>query len=104
MATYWEKRALANTQEETRQNSPAEVVGDSGHDRDETPKNHGSGEVYGGFPDVIEEHVPISLRCRSQQRVWPRSRMKGGVRGNLHGDVSDIEDTQNCSELVPSEA
>ena len=68
---YREKRTLAETQEETRQKSTNKVTGNSGQDRDETPKDHTSGEVYGGFPDIIEEHIPVSLRCGSQQRSDP---------------------------------
>ena len=66
VSTYWKKRTLANTQEETGQESADKVVGNTGQDRDETPKDHTGGEVYGRFPNIIEEHVPISLRCRSQ--------------------------------------
>ena len=60
VVTYWEKRALANPQEETRQESPGKVVGNSSQSRDETPEGHGDGEVYGGFSNMVEEHVPIS--------------------------------------------
>ena len=59
MVTYWEKRALANAQEETRQESAGKAVGGSSQGRDETPEDHANGEVYGGFSDMIEEHVPI---------------------------------------------
>ena len=61
VVAYWEKRALADAQEETCQESADKVVGGSSQDRDETPKRHANGEVYGGFSDMIEEHVPISL-------------------------------------------
>jgi hypothetical protein len=57
--THWKKRTLANTQEEARQKSPGKVAGDPSQDRDETPKDHANGEVYGGFPDTIEEHIPV---------------------------------------------
>jgi hypothetical protein len=60
MVAYWEKRALANAQEETRHESADKVVGSSSQDGDETPKGHADGEVYGGPPNMIEEHVPIS--------------------------------------------
>lgn len=66
MVAYREKRALANAQEETRQESAGKVVGGSGQDGGETPKSHANGEVYGGFSNMIEEHVPISLWRRSQ--------------------------------------
>src|ERR1700742_5063059 len=56
VVTHWEKRALANTQKETRQESANKVVCDSGQDRDETPKGHANGEVHGRFSDVIEKH------------------------------------------------
>ena len=100
---YREECALTNTQEETRRKDTDEIVGNSCQDRDETPKSHTNGEVYGGFPNMVEEHVPISLRCRSQQKVRSGSRTKG-LRGNLHGNISDIEDTQDGCELVPGEA
>ena len=61
VATHWEKRALANTQEEARQESTSEVVGSSGQGGYKTPKGHADREVYGGFPEVVEEHVPIIL-------------------------------------------
>ena len=102
MVTHREKRALANSQEETRQKSASKVVGDSGQDGDETPKDHTNGEIYGRFPNIIEEHVPFSMWRRGQQNVRPGPRVKD-VRGNLHGDVPDIEDTQDGSELVSSE-
>lgn len=68
VATYWEKRGLANAQEETRQEGANKVVGSSSQGRDETPKAHADGEVYGGFSEMIKEHVPISPWRRSQQR------------------------------------
>jgi len=71
MVAYWEKRGLANAQEETRQESAGKVVGGSSQGRNETPKGHANGEVYGGFPNMIEEHVPISLWRKSQQKVRP---------------------------------
>ena len=46
VSTYWKKRTLANTQEETGQNDADEVVGGPNQDRDKTPKNHTDGEVY----------------------------------------------------------
>ena len=78
-------------------------MGSSSQDGDETPKGHTSGEVYRRFPDIIEEHVPISLRSRSQQKTQSISRMER-IRGNLHRDISDIEDTKDSGELVPNEA
>ena len=39
VVTYWEKRALTNTQEETRQKNADKVVGDSNQDGHETPKD-----------------------------------------------------------------
>ena len=59
MAAYREKCALADTQEETRQESAGKVVGGSSQDRYEAPKGHGNGEVYGGFSEMIEEYVPV---------------------------------------------
>ena len=59
IVAYWEKRALANAQEETRQESADKVVGNSSQNRDETPKGHADGEIYGGFSNVVEEHVPV---------------------------------------------
>jgi hypothetical protein len=59
LATHREKHALANTQEEARQKSPDKVVGNSGQDRDEIPKGHANGEVYGGFPHTIDERIPV---------------------------------------------
>ena len=59
--TYWEERALANTQEKTRQESADKIVGNTGQGRDETPKGHGDGKVYGRFSNMIEKHVPVSL-------------------------------------------
>ena len=41
------------------QRSPDRVVSNSGQDRDGTPKGHSIGEVYGGFPSMIEEHIPV---------------------------------------------
>jgi hypothetical protein len=35
------------------------AVGNSGQDRDEIPKGHANGEVYGGFPNMIEEYIPV---------------------------------------------
>ena len=103
VSTYREKRALANAQEKTRQESTNKIVGSTSQDGDETPKGHTSGEVYGRFPDIIEEHVPISLWSRSQQKTQSMSRMER-IRGNLHRDISDIEDTKDSGELVPNEA
>ena len=68
METHWEKRTLANTQEKARQESTGEVVSSSGQGRYKTPKGHADREVCGGFPEVVEEHVPIRLWCKSQQR------------------------------------
>ena len=59
VVTYWEKCRLANAQEETGQRHTDKVVSNSGQDRDEAPKSHASGDVYGWFPKVIEQHVPI---------------------------------------------
>ena len=101
MVTYWEKCRLGNAQEETGQHRADKVVSSSGQGRDEAPKSHASGEVYGGFPKTIKQHVPISSWRRSQQEGRPATHI-GLVRGNLHGDVSDIEDTQDGSKLVPS--
>ena len=42
-------------------------MGGSSEHRYKTPKDHADGEVYGGFPDMIEEHIPIVLRPGSQQ-------------------------------------
>ena len=103
VTTYRKKRALTNTQEETRQKSAGKAVGNSGQDRDETPKDRTGGEVDRGFPDTIEEHVPISLWPRIQQSVRSGSRTEG-VRGNLRGDIPDVEDTQDGVELVIGEA
>ena len=71
--TYWEKRTLANTQKEAGQESTDKVVGDSGQGRDKTPKGHTSGEVYGRFPEMIEEHVSVSSQRGSQHSVHFRS-------------------------------
>ena len=101
--TYWEKRTLANTQKEAGQESTDKVVGDSGQDRDKTPKGHTSGEVYGRFPEMIEEHVSVSSWRGSQLSVRSRSRTKD-VRWNLRGDISDVKNTQDGGELIPSEA
>ena len=68
MVAYWEKCALANAQEETRQESTDKVMGDSSQGSREAPKSRENGEVYGGFSEVIEEHVPISLSRRSQKK------------------------------------
>ena len=103
VSTYREKCTLANTQEETCQESTDEVMSDSSQDRDETPKGHTSGEVYRRFPNIIEEHVPISSRRRSQQKIRSGSRTED-PRRNLHGNIPDIKDTQDGGELVPSEA
>ena len=59
MVAYREKCALANAQEETRQESTGKVMGGPSQDRYEAPKGHENGEVYGGFSKMIEEHVPI---------------------------------------------
>ena len=61
VVTYWDERTLANTQEETRQESTDKIVGNTGQGRGETPKGHGNWKVYGRFPNMIEEHVPVSL-------------------------------------------
>ena len=73
VSTYWEKRTLANTQKEAGQESTDKVVGDSGQGRDKTPKGHTSGEVYRGFPEMIEEHVSVSSQRGSQRSVHSRS-------------------------------
>ena len=101
--TYRKKRAVTNTQEETRQKSAGKAVGNSGQDRDETPKDRTGGEVDGGFPDMIEEHVPIPLWPGIQQSVRSGSRTEG-VRGNLRGDIPGVEDTQDGVELLIGEA
>jgi hypothetical protein len=49
----------ANTQEKARQKSPDKVADNFSQDRDETSKGHANGEVYGGFPNTIEEHIPV---------------------------------------------
>ena len=58
MTTHREERAFTNPQEETRQDSVGKVAGNSGQGGYETPKERTSGEVYGGFPEIAEEHVP----------------------------------------------
>ena len=103
VSTYWVKCALANTQEEAGQESTGKVVGNSSQGRDETPKGHTSGEVYGRFPEMIEEHVSVSSWRGSQLSVRSRSRTKD-VRWNLRGDISDVKNTQDGGELIPSEA
>ena len=103
VTTYRKKRTLANTQEETRQKNADKVVGGSDQDTHETPKDNTGGEVNGGFPEPVEEHVPISSLSRIQQTVRAGSRTKD-IRGNLHGDIPDIEDTQNGVKLVISES
>ena len=59
MAAYREKCTLENAQEDTHQESAGKVMGGSSQDRHEAPKGHENGEVYGGFSEMIEEHVPI---------------------------------------------
>ena len=50
------KRANA---QEAHQKSPDKVAGNSSQDRDETTKGHANREVYGGFLNMTEEHIPI---------------------------------------------
>ena len=78
-------------------------MGDSSQDRDKTPNSHTRGKVYRRFPEMIEEHVSVSSRRGSQRSVPSRSWTKD-VRGNLHGDISDIKNTKDGGELVSSEA
>ena len=78
-------------------------MGNSGKNRDETPKGHTRRKVYRGFPEMIEEHVSVSSRRGSQRSVPSRPWTKD-VRGNLHGDISDIKNTKDRGELVSSEA
>ena len=103
MTTYRKKRTFANAQEETRQKNADKIVGDSDQDRHETPKDYTGGEVDGGFPEPVEEYVPISALSRIQQTVRSGSRTKD-IRGNLHSDIPDIEDTQSGVKLVISES
>ena len=49
----------AKAQEEAGQKSPDKVVGNSGQDKDETTKGYANGEAYGGFFNMIEEHIPV---------------------------------------------
>ena len=67
VTTHREERAFTNPQEETRQDSVDKVAGDSGQGRYETPKDRTSGEVYGGFPEMTEEHVPSKSRAESMK-------------------------------------
>jgi hypothetical protein len=39
--------------------SPDKGVSNSGQGGDGTSKGHSNGEVYGGFPNMIEEHIPV---------------------------------------------
>jgi hypothetical protein len=89
--THWEERAFVNTQEEAGQKSPGKVVSNSSQDRDETPKGHANRKVYGGFFNMIEEHIPVPRGAEVSRRS-ARSEIKG-VRRNLHGDISDVENT-----------
>jgi hypothetical protein len=71
VVTHGKKRALANTQEEARQKSHDKVVGNSSQDRDETPTGHANGEAYGGFPNMIEEHIPVPRGAEVNRRSKP---------------------------------
>ena len=59
-SAYRQKCTLANTQEEAGQECTGKGMGNSGQGRYETPSGHTSGEVYRGFPEMIEEHVSVS--------------------------------------------
>ena len=90
--THWKKRGFANPREEARQKSPNEVAGDSGQDGDWTPEGSCKREVDGGLLSMTEEHIPIPHGAKVSKKVRRRLEIKG-VRRNLHGDVSDVENT-----------
>ena len=52
---------------------------------------------------MIEEHVSVASWRRIQQKARFGSRAKD-VRGNLRGNIPNVEDTQSGVELAPSEA
>ena len=67
-----EESGLDETQQESDGNHVAEVLGVAGQGGDDTPQQHGNGDVDGGPRDAVDEHVGR----------------------HLHDDVADIQDTQ----------
>lgn len=75
------------------------LVCDTGQGGYHAPYDHAAREVYGRLPDPVQKHVP-SQTCEHRRELW----RVGSLRGYLHENISDIENTEKRVELLAFEA
>jgi hypothetical protein len=52
-------------------------MSNSGQGRDRTPNGNANREVYGGFPNTIEEYIPFPRGAEVSRRSKPDQKEKG---------------------------